>query len=148
MSIALILIVSVLITWFVTDTYRKGKELNQMVKAIGKIHVLTGELEEKIKDNFNTDEFVEELFVLAYIFRREVVFRQERDKWSMSSAFIVPGFSLKRTPLFEILRQTIHRLNANAKLMNCEAEVQDIMDGKALYFELGKSIPNYVKNLI
>jgi hypothetical protein len=131
MSMIFIILLSIGITWFVTDLFRNGRELNKMVMTFSKMHLMLNELTLKIDGGLGQDKFKEELFVLAYLFRREIVFRLDEYKWSMNTPLIIPGVSSERIELWVIYQQTINQLLFLGRELDLEEITQSIMDGSA-----------------
>lgn len=148
MSTILIILLSVGIVWFARDLFEKGKELNKMVISFAKLHLMLNELADKIEGTIDADEHKEELLVTAYLFRREIIFRLNRYKWSMNTPLLIPGISSNRIVLLTIFQQTINKILSLSRKIDLEDTAQEIMDGKEAYFELDKALPNYIKDRI
>lgn len=125
--------------------FKKGIEYNNLAKAFNGHSQMLSQLELKLE---NEDEDVtEDFYVLAYLGRKEIIDRLEEYKWNMNSLIVVPNLG-GRTTVVSAMQMTISRLTLLAQENNLLEEVQEIMNKGDLYFELDKTIPDYIKKLL
>jgi len=130
--------------------FKKGIEFNNLAKGFNGTFVMINELETKIQHNYSNDysEFEQDLLILAYLCRKEILDRMEEYNWSMGSPIIVPMMSKGRLTVTFAFQQTVGRLYSLAEKLLLSDEVNEILDKGNAYFEIDRAIPNHVKNLL
>ena len=73
--------------------FKKGIELNNLAKYFSMVYLQLNELELKIKNAKDKESYLEDLFVLAYISRKEIIDRIEEYKWSWTTPIMMPPIS-------------------------------------------------------
>lgn len=130
--------------------FKKGIEFNNLAKGFNGTFVMINELETKIQHNYSDDysEFEQDLLILAYLCRKEILDRMEEYNWSMGSPIIVPVMSKGRLTVTFAFQQTVGRLFSLAEKLSISDEVNEILDKGNAFFEIDRAIPNHVKNLL
>lgn len=129
---------------------KKGTEFNNLAKGFNGTFVMINELETKIRHNYSNDysEYEQDLLILAYLCRKEILNRMEEYNWSMGSPIIVPMMSKGRLTVIFAFQQTVGRLYSLAEKLSLSVEVNEILDKGNAYFEIDRAVPNQVKNLL
>ncbi|MDC9721878.1 MAG: hypothetical protein PSN34_03780 [Urechidicola sp.] len=130
--------------------FKKGIEYNKLAKGFNGTFVMINELEVNIENNYSTDysEFEQDILVLAYLSRKEILDRMEEYNWAMASPIVVPMMSKGRLTLTFAFQQTIGRLYKFAEIMGVSEEVNEILDKGNAYYEIDRAIPNHIKNTL
>jgi len=128
--------------------FKKGIEYNKLARGFNGIFVMINELEVKIENNYSSDysEFEQDVFILAFLCRKEILDRMEEYNWAMASPISVPMMSKGRLTLTFTYQQTIGRIYKYAEVIGVSEVVNDILDKGDAYFEIDRSIPNQIKN--
>jgi len=110
---------------------------------------MINELEVKIQRDYLSDDLdcEEELFLIAYLCRNEILDRMEEYGWAMASPIVVPMMSKGRLTLNFAFQQTIGRLYSIAEKLFLSDELNDILDKGDYYYKLDSSIPIHIKNI-
>jgi len=125
--------------------FKKGIEYHNMAKSINGLVPMIGQLERKLKNG--NAELTDEIYLLSYLGRKEILDRIAEYKWNLGTPIVVPALGGKSTLLFAY-QMTITKLMVMAEQIGLSSDVNDILGRGELYFELDKSIPNHLKNLI
>lgn len=130
--------------------FKKGIEFNNLAKGFNGTFVMINELETKIQHSYSNDysEFEQDLLILAYLCRKEILDRMEEYNWSMGSPIIVPMMSKGRLTVTFAFQQTVGRLYSLAEKLSLSDEINEVLDKGNAYFEIDRAIPNHVKNLL
>ncbi|MFW6046616.1 MAG: hypothetical protein ACOCP4_02355 [Candidatus Woesearchaeota archaeon] len=130
--------------------FKKGIEFKNLAKGFNGTFVMINELETKIQHNYSNDysEYEQDLLILAYLCRKEILDRMEEYTWSMGSPIIVPMMSKGRLTVTFAFQQTVGPLYSLAEKLSLSYEVNEILDKGNAYFEIDRAIPNNVKNLL
>ena len=129
--------------------FKAGIEFNNLAKSFNGMNVIIQWLNPRIENSADKSEFTKTIFYLSYIARKGVWDRIEKYGWEMHrEAIIVTTISKNRITLNYALSQTIGKVSLLASELGIVSEVQEIMDGGALYFEIEKHIPDNIKKLV
>ena len=130
--------------------FKRGFAYNNLAKGFNGLFVMINEFEVKVERNYtnNYSDYEEELFLLAYLCRREILDRMEEYPWSMTSPINIPMMSRGRLTLGFAYQQTIGRINLLAEKLSVKEEVFGILEKHEIYFDLDRAIPNSVKNFL
>jgi len=124
--------------------FKKSLEYNKLAQAFnGQYQML-----QNLMDNPNTEDFTNDLFILAYIGRKEILSRMEEYNWNMNGRIVVPMMPGNQKTLVYAYQQTIGKLMAFSEEHGYYNEVQDILDGGELFHEFDKSIPEHIKKML
>lgn len=124
--------------------FRKPLEYNKLAQSFnGQYQML-----ENLKSNPNTESFINDLFVLAYIGRREILNRMEEFNWNMNGRIVIPMMPGNKKTLAYAYQQTIGKLIEFSEEKGYYDEVKEILDGGELYHEFEKSIPEHIKRML
>jgi hypothetical protein len=127
--------------------FTKAIEYNKMAKALGALFVMANELASKVEENKEVD-YSEDLFLLAYLSRIEIVDRVEEYKWGMLNKITVPLISKSTITLMHAFNQTIGFISLIATNINMLEKVQNILEKGERYNEMDKKIPSHLKNML
>lgn len=130
--------------------FKKGIEYNKLAKGFNGTFVMINELEVKIENNYqnNFSELEQDIFILAYLCRKEILDRMEEYNWAMASPIVVPMMSKGRLTLTFAFQQTVGRIYKFAEIIGVSDEVNEILDKGNAYFEIDRAIPNHIKNTL
>jgi len=130
--------------------FKKGIEYNNLAKGFNGTFVMINELEVKIENNHSGDfsEFEQDIFILAYLCRKEILDRMEEYRWAMASPIAVPMMSKGKLTLTFAFQQTVGRVYMLAETMGVSDEINEILDKGNAYFEIDRAIPNHIKNAL
>ncbi len=124
--------------------FRKPLEYNKLAQSFnGQYQML-----ENLISNPNTESFINDLFVLAYIGRREILNRMEEFNWNMNGRIVIPMMPGNKKTLAYAYQQTIGKLIEFSEEKGYYDEVKEILDGGELYHEFEKSIPEHIKRML
>lgn len=128
--------------------FKKGAEYNNLAKGFNGVYMMLNELEAKVRIHYGDDfsEFNEEVFIMAYLCKTQIMERLEEYGWSVTSPIIVPMISKGRVTVSFAIQQTVARLNDLAEQISMSDEVSEILDGGNLFHELQTIIPANIKN--
>lgn len=126
----------------------RGFEFNKLAKAFNSAFVMINEIEVKINSSHSSEysDFEQDLFIMAYVCRRDMMDRMEKYGWIMTTPIVVPMISKGRLTLIFVYQQTIGRLVRFAELLNVSGEVNEILQKGDAYFKIDSIIPNQMKN--
>jgi len=126
--------------------FKKAKEYNKLAKGFNGAYAMINEVELKI----NEDEYQleQDLFIIAYIIRREVLDRIEKYNWHMNTPIIIPLMSRSRVTLNFAIQQTVLRLHKISEILNIQDVIIAILDKDDAYYEIEKEIPSHMLNII
>jgi len=125
----------------------KGLEYNRLAKAFGNAYSALNEYEIKFNSGFVNDyyEFKQDLLILAYLCRKEILNRMEEYGWIMASPISVPKISRGKITLLFAYQHTIGRLTKFANKIKIGEELQEILDKKTEYDVIRKLTPSTIK---
>lgn len=123
---------------------KKGLEYNKLAKAFNGHYQMLQELISKSQH----EDIGNDLFILSYIGRKEIIDRMEEYKWNMNGPIVVPMMPGDRKTIAFAFQQTIGKLIELGESEGYSEEVQEILDKGNLYFELDKSIPEFMKKIM
>jgi hypothetical protein len=124
--------------------FKKGIAFNKLAKSFNSTYIMLNELEIKLKQNHEDSE--QDIYILAYICRKEILDRIEEYNWSMMSPIIVPILSKRTVSLTFAFEETIGRLQSFAEEAGASKIVADILEKGKSYFELERALPLNLRN--
>ncbi len=128
--------------------FKKGQEFNKIAKGFNGIYPMINELEVKIDSSINESSLQQDLFVLAYLCRKEILDRMESNNWDMNTSIIVPFMSKGRITLTYAFNKTVLRLHKIAEDLEVYEIVIGILDRDDNFYEIENSIPIHIKNIL
>lgn len=128
--------------------FKKGIEYNKLATNLNSTYIMLNEIEVKIKNSINNDfsDFEQDLYILAYLGRKQIIERIETYNWSMMSPIIVPMLSKGGVSLTFAFEQTIGRLQKFSEQIGFARIVNDILEKGKSYYEIERSIPLHMRN--
>ena len=132
------------------DFFKTGAEFNKLAQSFNAMYLALVELTPKLERNKNDftyfrEEHKEDILVLAYIAKKGIIERLDKYPWGFEAKISIPTISSSRVTVGYAWSQTITKLNIIATLLNITEEVQEIIDGGALYIEFESSFPEKLK---
>lgn len=122
----------------------KALEYNKLAKAFNGHYLM---LSKALGEASNKD-IKDDLLILAYLGRREIIDRIEEYQWQMGTKIIVPMMPGDKKTLGYAFEQTIGKLMKVADQEGCGNQVIQILDKKEIYYKLDDSLPEFLKNMI
>ena len=98
--------------------FTKGREYNNLAKAFNGMFVMINELEVKVTNRNNNEEFNEELLISAYLCRKNILDILEEYNWPIFSPIIIPMMSKGTVTLDFAHQQTVIRLIRISQILN------------------------------
>ncbi len=122
----------------------RGLQYNKMAKALGNAFVAITNYQFRFNSGFNNDynQFKQDLTLLAYLCRRDIIERIEEFGWEMGSPISIPVISSGKTTLIYAYQQTIERLIEFAEQINIGNEIESILKKKEIYDVMKRLTPN------
>lgn len=96
----------------------------------------------------NSEATVDDLFILAWLGRKEIIDRMEEYKWNLNSKIKVPSFPSNDATLGQLFNLTIGELVVLSEENDCVNEITEILDRGELFYSLESRIPKYIKGMI
>lgn len=121
--------------------FKKGIELNNLAKYFSMVYLQLNELELKIKNAKDKESYLEDLFVLAYISRKEIIDRIEEYKWSWTTPIMMPPISKGFIQIIDIYKKTVSRIIIISSELEVEVIISDILEKGNAYKEIDKMNP-------
>ena len=121
--------------------FTKSLEYKKLAKAFnGNYQMLQSIIlkseNEGIKDDLN---------ILAYLSRKEIMDRMEKYNWSMNNRISIPSMPGDKKTLIYAFNQTIGKMTELALLNDYSEEVEEILEKGSLFFAIDESIPEHIK---
>lgn len=120
----------------------KGLEYNKLAKAFNSIYLMLQQLISKIE---NEPIEVVELYLLAYIGRKEIIDRMDKYNWDLYGPIVIPMMPGYKKTLSYAYQQTIGKIEDISEQEYCSDEVQEILNKGEFYYELDRNIPDEMK---
>tara|TARA_R110002049_G_scaffold275213_1_gene453222 strand:+ start:9442 stop:9840 length:399 start_codon:yes stop_codon:yes gene_type:complete len=128
--------------------FKKGIDLSKVAKAIDGLNLMIKDLIPKIQREHEYSEFKEDVFVLAYIARKNVIDLIEENNWPMDIKIMVSTFDNSRIPLVLGYSETVDQIQLIANHIGYKSVVEEILDKGNAYYELEQQLPIEVLNMI
>jgi hypothetical protein len=124
--------------------FRKGFEYNKLATSLNSLCIMLNEIDVKYKNAISGDysDFEQDLYVIAYVSRRDILERIETFNWPIMSPIVVPVLSKGTVSLNFAIEQTIGRLQNYATRLNISELVTEILEKGPSYYELEAALPN------
>ena len=103
-------------------------EYGKMAQTMNGMYLIIQTLIPKIQKTNNIDSFNEDVLVLAYIARKGVLDRMEKNNWAWETYIIVPSISRKVTTLFDAFAKTVGEIDHIAEQLDLTDIVNEIME--------------------
>lgn len=123
---------------------KKGLEYNKLAQAFNGHYQMLQQLIPKSQ----TEDVRDDIFLLAYIGRKEIIDRMEEYNWNMNGSIVIPMMPGHKKTLVFAFQQTIGKLMELGETEGYSEEVQEILDKGSLYFELDRTIPDFMKKMM
>ena len=123
---------------------KKGVEYNKLAKAFNGIYQMLQDVIQKMQ----YEDAQNDIFVLAYIGRREIIDRMEEFNWDINSSIIIPMMPGKQKTLAYAYQQTILKILELGETEGYSEEVTEILDKGNLYSELDNKMPDHIKKMM
>lgn len=128
--------------------FKPRTEYGKMAKTMNGMYLMIQALIHKIQRTTDIDSFNEEVFILAYIARKGVLDRMEKNNWPWETCVLVPSISRKVTTLFDAYAKTVGEIDHIAEQLDLTGIVNEIMEKGDAFYQLEKSIPEAAKKNI
>jgi len=126
----------------------RGIELNKCAIAFAKVFKMISELENKMYNNFDFEEYKRELLVLAYICRVKILDRIEKNEWMAPEVPITIATGLFRTrkeTIYSALDKSVGRIIEISDIDdNLTKTIKDILERGDSFYEFENSLPDSV----
>lgn len=127
---------------------KTGREYQKVAKAIGSIYIMLQDLRKSTNEFTNTADYKEDLLVMAYLSRREILDRIDIYNWNPEGAIFIPAIQKNKMTLFYALNLTVYKLYELAFSFDMEYEMEEIIEKKKGYYELEKVLPIEMLNML
>lgn len=124
--------------------FKKGLEYNKLAQAFNGHYQMLQQIIPKSQH----EDVRDDLFLLAFIGRKEIIDRMEEYNWNMNGPIVIPMMPGQRKTLAYAFQQTIGKLMELGETTGYSEQIQEILDKGTLYFELDKSIPDFMKKMM
>jgi hypothetical protein len=128
--------------------FKSGKDLSKVAKSIDGLNLMIQDIIPKIEKSHEYSDFKEDIFMLAYIGRKNVIDLMEENNWSMDIKVMVSTFEKRRIPLIMGYSQTIDQIQLIANHIGYQSVVEDILEKGNSFYELENQLPKEVLNKI
>ncbi|WP_452602379.1 hypothetical protein [Pontimicrobium sp. MEBiC06410] len=128
--------------------FKSGKDLSKVAKSIDGLNLMIKDIIPKIEKSYEYSDFKEDIFILAYIGRKNVIDLIEENNWSMDMKIMVSTFEKRRIPLIMGYSQTIDQIQLIANHIGYQSVVEDILEKGNSFYELENQLPKEVLNKI
>lgn len=127
---------------------RKGIDFYKFKKAMNSISLLINELNSQIvisKNNY--EELFEELFLIAFLYRRDVIDNLEKNIFNLYRKIYVPAISDEKILLNDMHYRMMTSIINIAEFFNLLNEVNNVLEKKSLFYEVEIGLSKYNKPL-
>lgn len=124
--------------------FAKALEYNKLAKAFNGHYQMLSRVIAKSSD----EDIKDDILILAYLSRREIIDRIETYQWNMNTKIIVPMMPGDKKTLAYAFEHTIGKLLQIADQEGCYNQVMQILDKKDIYYKLDDSLPGFLKNML
>lgn len=128
--------------------FKSGKDLSKVAKSIDGLNLMIKDIIPKIEKSHEYSDFKEDIFILAYIGRKNVIDLIEENNWSMDMKIMVSTFEKRRIPLIMGYSQTIDQIQLIANHIGYQSVVENILEKGNSFYELENQLPKEVLNKI
>lgn len=124
--------------------FKRALEYNNLAKSLNGIYQMLNDTIRK-RNQINISE---DLLVIAYISRVEIIDRIAIYRWSGNTRIIIPMMPGTNKTLDYALTQTIDRLVMIGNEIGIEEEIEDVLNKGALFYRIENEIPESIKKII
>ena len=128
--------------------FKSGNDLSKVAKSIDGLNLMIKDIIPKIEKSYEHSEFKEDIFILAYIGRKNVIDLIEKNNWPKDIKIMVSSFEKRRIPLIMGYSQTIDQIQSIANHTGYQSVVEDILEKGNSFYELENQLPKEVLNKI
>lgn len=128
--------------------FKSGNDLSKVAKSIDGLNLMIKDIIPKIEKSYEYSDFKEDIFILAYIGRKNVIDLIEKNNWSKDMKIMVSTFEKRRIPLIMGYSQTIDQIQLIANHTGYQSVVEDILEKGNSFYELENQLPKEVLNKI
>lgn len=122
--------------------FKKIIEFQKLAKAFNGFFLM---MQDALLKSENED-VKEDLLVIAYIGRKEIIDRLQKYKWRMTASIFIPMMPEKKKTIALAYQQTIGELMTLSANEGYLEDVQEVLDKGSLYYDLERSIPQHVRD--
>jgi hypothetical protein len=126
--------------------FKSGIDLSKIAKAIDGLNLMIKEITTRIDRAYEYSEFKDEICVLAFIARRDIIDLIEENNWSMDIKIMVSSFDERRITLISGHSQTVVQIQQIADNIGFHDIVEEIMNKGNSYYYLEKLIAQELTN--
>lgn len=127
------------------NIFKSGNELTKLAKTMNKMAIMLQTLNGQLERDYDPSEFTETVLMLAYIAKKGIMDRIDENKFGLTSKIYVPEISKSSIAIMFAFSQTVGKLNIIAEQLDLTDEVQNILDGGNLYYEVENILPLELK---
>lgn len=129
-----------------SDAFSKmGIEYNDLAKAFNGIIQIVKEIEDKMTStrltNFEFEKVENEVIMVAYLCRINIINRMDRYNWSLTTPIHVPNISSERTTLKIAYDMTVGEVSSLAKDMSISDVVQSVLEKGHHFYKFENGLP-------
>jgi len=128
--------------------FKPRTEYGKMAETMNSMYLKIQILIPKVEKVSDINAFNEEVFILAYIARKGVLDRMEKNNWPWETYILVPSISRKVTTLFDAFAKTVGEIDHIAEQLDLTGIVNEIMEKGDAFYQLENSIPEAAKKNI
>ena len=125
--------------------FKKGTEFKKLAEGFNGTYAMINEFEMQIANNQFS---VEDLYIISYLIRREILDRIELYNWNMNTPIIIPLMSKGRLTLNFAFQQTVIRMHKIAESIDLYDEIIGILNKDDIYYEIENTIPSHIKKVV
>lgn len=126
--------------------FKSIKKINEYVKlghSMNAVSFMLKELMEKYQINNESENFNEEIFIIAYVARKGILDRLDEYEWNMEGPILVPSINPNNISLLYAYSKTILQIKALSVELDLSYEVDNILEKKEGFFEFEQILPDY-----
>lgn len=123
---------------------QKGLEYNKLAKAFNGNYIM---LHTAIQSSNSGVNIIPDIYILAYLGRKEILDRIDKYKWNMNSPIAIPMISSSRITLLMAYQATIGEVMRIASEKGILDKTSEILEGGPAYFEMDRTVPASYKNM-
>jgi hypothetical protein len=114
-----------------------------LAKAFNQLFVMINKFEKSLNNHpyKNKSELEDDLFILAYLCRNQILDRTQRTDWTKSPRIFVPQISTKSITIASAYRQTVDRVKGFGKKLEVAEKINNILIKGTTYYTIHKKIP-------
>jgi acyl CoA:acetate/3-ketoacid CoA transferase beta subunit len=127
--------------------FKKAKEYNKLAQSMNAIYGMLQLVTSKASI-YNRDQYYETVITMAYIAKRGVMDRVEKNQYPLTSKIVVPLISTDYIILLGAMAETVGAIRLLAEKLLMTDDVEEVMRGGKLYYDVEKVLPDDAKNWI